>query len=594
MKDSENEWGNRSFNVYVQLAPNTTMETVNAGLAKFFVNNAPKGYADAIEKYKAFVQLIPMSKWHLYSEFVNGKPAAGRITFVWLFGIVGFFVLLLACINFINLSTARSEKRAKEVGVRKAIGSGKRQLIFQFLSESFLVVILAFILSAMLLLLSINWFNELADKKIILPFANPVFWLIITTFVVLTGFMAGLYPAIYLSSFQPVKVLKGTIRLGRFAALPRKVLVVVQFSVSVILIIGTVIVYQQIQHARNRPIGYNREGLVTLPMNDPGYKGKYDVLKDELLKTGMVSEMALSNSPITAVYNNSGGFTWQGRDPQKDNDFAICNVTHDFGKTVGWQFTSGRDFSKNFGTDSAAVILNETAVKYMGLKDPINQTIKLDNSPVSFKVIGVIRDMVMESPYEPVKQTIFFLDYNYSAASQVNMKIKPTVSAGDAVPKIAAVFKKLVPSAAFEYKFVDDEYDKKFSQELRIGQLSGVFAALAIFISCLGLFGLASFVAEQRTREIGIRKVVGASVFNLWKLLSKDFVLLVVISCAIAIPVAYYYMQQWLVKYQYRTEINWWIFAAAIGGALVITLLTVSFQAIKAALANPVKSLRTE
>jgi len=595
IKENENEWDNRSFNIYVQVESNTTLEAANTGLKDFFSGNVPKDYLKEIEKYKPFIELNPMSKWHLYSEFKNGKPATGRITFVWLFGIVGVFVLLLACINFINLSTARSEKRAKEVGIRKAIGSGKGRLILQFLSESFLVVIFAFVLSLGLLQVSLNWFNELADKNISLPFNNPVFWMAISGFIVLTAFMAGLYPAFYISSFQPVKVLKGTIRVGRFAALPRKVLVVVQFAVSVVLIIGTVIVYQQIQHARNRPIGYNREGLVSIPMNDPNYYGKHDVLKTELLNTGVVTHVALSSSPLTEVWNNSGGFIWKGRDPEKDNDFAVCNVSHDFGTTVGWQFTDGRDFSTDFATDSAGAIVNETAVRYMGLKNPIGELIKMENSERSWRIIGVIKDMVMQSPYQPVKQTFFFLDFrDYSASSQINIRINPTISAGTALPKIEAVFKKIVPSASFNYKFVDEEFARKFSQEQRIGKLSGFFAILAIFISCLGLFGLASFVAEQRTKEIGIRKVVGASVFNLWKLLSKDFVILVVISCVIAIPVAWYYMHGWLQKYQYRTDISWYVFAAAIGGALFITLLTVSFQAIKAAWANPVKSLRTE
>lgn len=597
IKENENNWDNRSFNIYVQIQPNTTIEAVNAGIKNFYYKNLPKDFLKEVDKYKPFAQVIPMKTWHLYSEFKDGKPATGRITFVWLFGIIGIFVLLLACINFMNLSTARSEKRAKEVGIRKTLGSIKRQLVGQFLSESFLVVLLAFAFSILFVLLSLSWFNQLADKDMSLPFLNPVFWTIITAFIIFTGLIAGLYPAFYLSSFKPVKVLKGVLKSGRFASLPRKVLVVVQFTVSVALIVGTIIVYQQIQFARNRPVGYNREGLITVMMNDPNYQGKHDVIKAELLNTGVVEDMALSSNPVTEVYNNSGGFNWPGHDPQKDNDFAICNVTHDFGKTVGWQFISGRDFSKDFGTDSAGVILNETAAKYMGLKNPVGEQLVNDDGhgpTQSWRIIGVIKDMVMQSPYEPVKQTLFFLDYNYSASSQMTFRLKPTVVAGAALPKIEAVFKKIVPSASFDYKFVDQEFARKFSQEERIGKLSGIFAILAIFISCLGLFGLASFVAEQRTKEIGIRKVVGASVFSLWKLLSKDFVALVFISCLIAIPVAYYYMQGWLKNYQYRTTVTWSVFAIAIGLALLITLLTVSFQAIKAAIANPVKSLRTE
>ena len=594
IKKCENEWGNSSFNIYVQIEPNTTINAVNAGIKDFYHKNLPKELDKDVAKYKPELFLYPMSQWHLYSEFKDGKPAGGRITFVWLFGIVGIFVLLLACINFMNLSTARSEKRGKEVGIRKAIGSIKGQLILQFLSESFLVVLLAFVLSIGLVLLSLSWFNELSDKDLSLPFSKPFFWLLNVAFITLTGFLAGLYPAFYLSSFQPVKVLKGTFRLGRFASIPRKVLVVVQFTVSVVLIIGTIIVYQQIQYARNRPVGYNREGLITVPMNDPNYKGKHDVIKNDLLNTGMVAGMALSSSPLTSVWNNVGGFEWTGKDPELASDFAVTFVSHDFGKMVGWKFLAGRDFSKAFATDSSGIVINETAAKYMGLKNPIGDFVKFNDGKASKQIIGIIKDMVMDSPYEPVKRGFFFLDGKYDEASQIDIKIKPTVSANEALPKIEAVFKKIVPSASFNYKFVDEEYAKKFSQEQRIGKLATFFAILAVFISCLGLFGLASFVAEQRTKEIGIRKVLGATVANLWQLLSKDFVVLVIISCLVAAPIAYYFMNNWLKKYEYRTEISYWIFVVAGVGALLITLLTVSYQAIKAALMNPVKSLKTE
>jgi putative ABC transport system permease protein len=595
IKDRENSWDSDSFLIYVQVESNTTIEAVNSSVRDFFFTYAPfKPYVADMKKFNPFITLSPMSKWHLYSEFKDGKPAGGRITFVWLFTIVGAFVLLLACINFVNLSTARSERRAREVGVRKAIGSSRGKLIQQFLSESFMIVGLAFLFSVVLLSLSLDWFNQLADKEITLPFDNISFWATIAIFILITGFMAGLYPAFYLSSFQPVKVLKGIVRLGRHAALPRKVLVVVQFSVSVILIIGTIVVYQQIQHARTRPIGYNRHGLLSVPMNDPTYKGKHEVLKTALLNTGVVSEMALSSSPVTDVWNNGGGFSWKGSDPQEDNNFALCNVTHDFGKTVGWEFIDGRDFSKDFASDSAGIILNETAVKYMGLKNPVGEMVTVSDSRKSWKILGVIKDMIMKSPYDPVKQTIFFLDPKDSASSRINIRIKPTINAGGALPKIEAVFKRIVPSASFDYRFVDEEYALKFRQEERIGQLSGVFAILAIFISCLGLFGLASFVAEQRTKEIGIRKVVGASLFALWKLLSKEFFILVFVSCFIAMPIAYYFMDNWLLRYQYRTEISMDVFAVAVLGALALTLITVSYHAVKAATMNPIKCLRAE
>jgi ABC-type lipoprotein release transport system permease subunit len=538
-----------------------------------------------------------MSTWHLYSEFKDGKPAGGRITFVWLFGIVGIFVLLLACINFINLSTARSEKRAREVGVRKSIGSSRIQLMAQFFSESFLMVALAFAFSLVFLTLFQPSFNLLADKDIALPFGNPAFWLSALAFIFCTGFVAGIYPAFYLSSFQPVEVLKGVLRSGHYAASPRKILVVVQFTVSVVLIIGTIVVFQQVQFARSRPVGYDRENLITVPMNDPGYKGKLDVLRTELVNTGVVSEAAASLSPPTAVWNTTGGYSWPGKDPNVDASFAICNVTYDFGKTVGWQFVAGRDFSREIPSDSSeAIIINEAAVRYMGLEDPVGKVItdvdEFGTPKWSKVIIGVVKDIVMESPYEPVRQTLYFFDIE--ELFTLNIRIDPAVSASTALPEIKSALNKVVPSALFDYKFVDEEYARKFSQEQRIGKLSGVFAVLAIFISCIGLLGLASFVAEQRTKEIGIRKVMGASVSSLWKMLSKDFVVLVIISCVIAIPIAYYFMSGWLEKYEYRTEISAWIFVVTSFAALLITLLTVSYQAVKAALMNPVKSLRSE
>lgn len=594
IKQNENNWDNRTFNIYVQLQPGISFETANAAINNFYYKNVPGDFLKQISKYKPFAQVVPMRTWHLYSEFKDGQPAAGRITFVWLFAIVGFFVLLLACINFINLSTARSEKRAKEVGIRKAIGSLKWQLVKQFLSESFLVVLLAFILSFVLVLLLLSWFNGLADKEMVLPLSSPVFWIIITIFVTVTAFIAGLYPAFYLASFQPVKVLKGTMRLGRFASIPRKILVVVQFTVSVILIIGTIIVYQQIQHARNRPVGYNRDGVVFVPMADPAYKDKQEVLKAELLNTGMISDMATSSSPFTDVYNNEGGFTWTGKDPAAESDFAITRVSYDFGKLAGWQFIAGRDFSRSFATDSSSIIINETAAKYIGLKNPVGEFIKSEDGKDTWQIAGVIKDMLMQSPYEPVKAGFFFLDQHYTDARFINIKIKPTVSASEALPKIEAVFKLLVPSAPFDYKFVDQEYAKKFGQEQRIGKLSTFFAILAIFISCLGLFGLAAFTAEQRTKEIGVRKVLGATIANIWTLLSTEFILLVIISFLIATPIAWYVMHTWLLQYKYKIDIPLWVFIVTGLMALLITIATVSFQAIKAAIANPVKSLKAD
>ena len=597
IRKTEDSWGNSydnsSFAIFVQLQPSVSMKTANAAIKDFFYNSVPKEAATEMIKYKEKALLYPMKDWHLYSEFKNGLPNGGRITFVWLFGTVGIFVLLLACINFMNLSTARSEKRAKEVGIRKSIGSLKVQLIYQFLSESFLVVVLAFIVSLALVAVTLPWFNQLSGKTISITFYNPFFWLFNLAFITITTLLAGAYPAFYLSSFQPVKVLKGAFSLGRFAAIPRKVLVVVQFTVSVILIIGTIIVYRQIIFAQDRPVGYNRDGLITVAKLDPAYEGKLDVIKNQLLNTGVVEQTVFSLSPLTQIWNNSSDFDWVGKQPREYN-FAVDYISYGFGSTVGWQFIAGRDFSKDFPTDTNKVIINETAAKDLGFKDPIGQNIKYGGATQSKQILGVIKDMVVESPYEPVKREIYFLDAKYNAALHVDIKIKPTVSANKALPKIEAVFRSIVPSAPFDYKFVDEEYGKKFSQEQLVGKLAAFFTVLAILISCLGLFGLASFVAEQRTKEIGVRKVIGASIFNIWNLLSKEFIWLVIISLLIASPIAYYFMYEWIQKYTYHTTISWWIFMAAGAGALLITLLTVSFQAIKAATANPVKSLRTE
>jgi putative ABC transport system permease protein len=580
-------WSDNSFFLYVQVADKADMASVSQRIRDVKVRNVSKEDA----KYNSLISLQPMSRWHLYSEFKNGVDTGGKIEYVWMFGIIGVFVLLLACINFMNLSTARSEKRAKEVGIRKAIGSLRRQLIVQFFSESILVACFAFVLSLALVSVLLPFFNTVADKKMSFLWGNWMFWAAGIGFVFFTGLMAGSYPALYLSSFRPVKVLKGVFRAGSLAAIPRKVLVVLQFTVSVILIIGTIVVFRQIQYARTRPVGYSRNGLVSVAMATGDLFHHIEAVRHDLLKSGMVSGVAVSNSPTTGVNFNSGGLEWTGKDPGLADDFAAIRVTTQYGKTVGWQFTQGRDFSTHFVTDSSAMILNETAVQYMGFANPIGEIIRWNGN--SFHVIGVIRNMVMESPYEPVKQTIFCIG-NHFSDDYLNVRINPDVSALQALAEIESVCKQYSPSSPFVYKFADEEYARKFSDELRIGKLAGFFAILAVFISCLGLFGMATFMAEQRIKEIGVRKVLGASVFNLWRLLSKEFVMLVVISLLIAVPIAYYFMGKWLLHYPYHSDMAWWEFAAASGGALLITLLTVSYQSIKAALMNPVKSLRSE
>jgi hypothetical protein len=452
-------------------------------------------------------------------------------------------------------------------------------------------------LACFLINISLPWFNNLAGKEMNVPWRDPYFWLISIAFIFLTGLLAGIYPALYLSSFRPVKVLKGAFRTGHLATIQRKALVVLQFTVSIALIICTIVVFRQLQFAKNRPVGYTREGLITIEMKSDDFQGKYDLFRTEFLKTGVITELSESMGKVTQVVSGNNGFDWKGRDPNKEESFGTLAVTHEHGKTVGWQFVAGRDFSRTYAGDSMGVVINEAAVRYMELKNPVDETITWkwrDNPPQPYRILGVIRDMVMESPYEPVEPTMFFVKALNGWVDWINLRIKPGLAIKDAIPKIESVFKKLVPKVPFDYKFIDQDYAQKFAAEERISKLAGFFAALAIFISCLGLFGLATFMAEQRTKEIGVRKVLGATIFNLWGLLSKEFVILVLVSFLISVPVSYYFMHNWLENYQYRADLSWWIFAAAGTGALVITLLTVSIQAVKAAIANPVKSLRSE
>ncbi len=587
---SKTQWSNNSFQGFAQISDNSDFASVNKNIKHAKLNRV----SDGEKKFNSEIFLHPMDDWHLKNVWKNGMQIEGQGKYVKMFSIIGVFVLLLACINFMNLNTARSEKRAKEVGIRKTVGSARYQIVWQFLCESVLVALMAFCFAIFLVLVSLPGFNEVAKKQIEIPLASLSFWTTCLLFTIATGLVAGSYPAFFLSSFEPVKVLKGTYKMGKLASLPRKVLVVGQFTVSVALMIGTIIVYQQIQYSKNRPVGYDRNGLVMMEMKTTDFYGKFDVLRSELKKRGAIVEMAESSSPITDVWSNSSGFDWEGKDPNLDTDFASFWVTHEFGKTVNFEMAEGRDFSRGFATDSSAVLLNEAAVKFMNIKDPVGKTITWSQGRAGqpLTIIGVVKNMVATSPFTPVKQAVYLL--GYENVNWINFRLNPNKSTKESLEIIQEVFKNVIPGAPFEYLFADQEYAEKFAQEERVGKLSAIFATLAIFISCLGLFGLASFVAEQRTKEIGIRKIVGASIFSLWKLLSGDFLGLVSISCVIAAPLAYYYLNTWLQGYSYRINMEWWVFVVSALGALCITILTVSFHAIKAARANPVKSLRTE
>ncbi len=583
-------WEQDGFQTYVQLADNADMNKVSYKIRNLKLNKVDQTGA----KSHPQVFLLPMSKFHLYSDFDNGVIVGRSAQFVWMYGIIGVFVLLLACINFMNLATARSEKRAREVGIRKAIGSLRNQLVIQFLSESLLVVSFSFLLSLICTVLMLPFFNEVADKKMLIPWANPFFWLMGIGFTLFTGLLAGSYPAFYLSSFKPVKVLKGTFRATRYASIPRKVLVVMQFTVSITLIIGVAVVYRQIQLGKDRPVGYKREGLMTVMTPTDEIHDHIEAVREELKRSGAVTEIAETVNPVTMLGFASNGLQWNNRPIDQNFWIGKAYITPEYGKTIGWQIIDGRDLSREFRSDSSAMILNESMVKYMGLKKPVGTVIKetLFGKTTSYTVVGVVKDMLQQSPYRKVKETVYISDNEKTY--HVSIRLNPQISTRTALGQIEKVFKQFAPGSPFEYKFIDSEYARKFGEEERVSKLASLFAILAIFISCLGLFGMASFVAEQRTKEIGVRKVLGASVFNLWQLLSKDFVVLVIISLLISSPIAYYFMHKWLQNYQLQTKISWWIFALAGIGAMIITLLTVSYQAIKAAIANPVISLRSE
>jgi putative ABC transport system permease protein len=595
VKANENNWENTACRIFVHTADGVTVEQASAAIADLYLKDTPEQVAQYSKKYKTTAWLHPMKDWYLYSDFVNGNPAGGRITFVWLFAIVGMFVLLLACINFINLSTARSEKRAKEVGIRKAVGSLRSQLINQFLSESVLSVSLAMIIAVLLVTLSLGTFNSFADKNISLPLTNIYFWIACIVCLLLTSCLAGLYPAFYLSSFQPVKVLKGTLRVGRYAALPRKILVVIQVTVSVVLIIGTIVVYQQIQYGQNRPVGYENEGLIRIPMNDTDLDNSKWVMRNELMASGVAGSVGFSSSPVTAIYDNWGGFTWKGKNPEAESNFTVTWVNEEYGKTIRWKVLQGRDFSTEYRTDENAVIINKSAAEYMGLQNPLGEFVTLRDGNQQRQIIGVVDDVIAVSPYEQVSPAFYWLaKKNPEYLEQMLVKLDPGISVADALTKIESIQRKLSPSSPFAYSFVDEEYGRKFTAEQRVGKLALFSTVLAMLISCLGLFGLSSFMAERKTKEIGIRKVVGASVFSIWRLLSKEFVIVVVVSCLIAMPVAYYFLHQWLANYYYHTDLNPLVFVYAAVGALAITLCTVSYQTIKASVTNPVRSLRNE
>jgi putative ABC transport system permease protein len=586
IKDGRTKWTYNSFSAYVALEPAVTYAQIAPKIRNIVNKRSPE-----MRSLKPVVIMHPLKDWHLYNDFKNGKAVGGFVEYVRLFSIIGMLVLAIACINFMNLSTARSEKRAREVGVRKAIGSARMDLIFQFLMESILITFISFVLSLLLVMLALPAFNTLTGAAVNIPYGNAWFWGIMMVFVLFTGLTAGSRPAFYLSAFNPVKVLKGSIQMGRWASIPRKVLVVVQFTCSIALIISTVIVYQQIQYVKNRPTGYSADRLMMTDMNDD-LSHQYEALKNDMLSSGLVESVASSTSPATQVYSHFSLEKWPGKNAGDEQvNIGAIWVSDDYFKTLDITFAAGHNFTGDWKSDTLNVIVNEAMVGRIGLKDPVNQLITTNFNGNPLRIIGVVKDALMDSPYSPVEPAVF--GHN-PFGSVVTYRLAKNLNTHTAIDKIGKIFEKYSPAYPYEYKFVNDEYAHKFNLEVLVGKLAGVFAGLAIFISCLGLFGLAAYVAEQRTKEIGIRKVLGASIAQVWLLLSRDFIVLVTISCVIASPLAFYYLHNWLQNYTYRVSIGVGVFIASGLAAVIITLCTISFQAVKAALANPVKSLRSE
>ncbi|MCC6287435.1 MAG: ABC transporter permease [Chitinophagaceae bacterium] len=579
--DGLSSFGNNNRQIFVKLRQGVPYAQVAPKIRN--IEHTEEGNTNAMNSY---VTLQPMQRWHLYSNYINGKDTAGFLAYVKIFSIIGLLVLIIACINFINLATARSEKRAKEVAVRKAIGSQKRDLIIQFLVEAFLLTAIAFVFAIIITWISLPAFNTLTASKIAMPADNMYFWAILTGCLLLTALLAGSRPAFYLSSFNPVTVLKGTMQAGK-SSLSRKILVVIQFSCSIALIISTVIIYQQIQYAKTRPTGFNLNRLMATSMDNDLDKN-FIALKNEILQKGIVSAVTTATSPATDVWWHSDVEQWPGKNPGETIEMGTIIVSEDYFKTVGMNMSEGRNFSNAY--DTTSVIFNETAIKRMRLKNPVGQKIIWQEH--SLTIAGVVQDALMVSPFSAADPTMFLS----LAGPQANLiyRLAPGIQTQDAITQLTSVFNKYDPTYPYSYSFSDEQYAQKFNLEILIGKLAGLFAALAIFISCLGLFGLAAYIAEQRTKEIGIRKVLGASVQQVWLLLSKDFIVLVLISCLIAAPVSFYFLHNWLQNYDYRINIGAGVFVAGGLMSLFITILTVSFQAIKAAMANPVKSLRTE
>jgi len=584
---TDSSWEKNSVRNYVMLKPHTDLAAFNAKSRNIYTEHHVTWFAENF--------LYPVSQLRLYSDFSNGKPTGGRIERVRIFIVIAVFILLIACINFMNMSTARSEKRAKEVGIRKVSGALRGSLIGQFLGESVLLAAFAGIIALLLVEISLPFFNQLVTKQLAIGFSNVYFWLAFIGFVLFTGLMAGSYPAFFLSSFRPVSVLKGSFKQANALVTPRKVLVVLQFSFAIILVVCTIVIGQQVRYARDREVGYDRQDMIYTFLSGDIPKN-YTSIKNDLLSQRIATGVTKSSGPLTETYS-TGGADWPGKDANDKTEFNLLYCDGGLVRTAGLRLVAGRDINLDqYPNDSTAIILNEGAAKAMGFKDnAIGQVIDRGAWGVAegWHIVGVIRDFIMESPFEKVKPMII-MGPRANWFNLMHIKLNPAHSTAQGLAGVERVMKQYNPLYPFDAHFIDQQYAKKFEDEQASGTLTALFAGLTVFISCLGLFGLAAYMAENRIKEIGVRKVLGASAASIAGLLSRDFVKLVLIAMLVASPVAWWVMSRWLAGYAYHIGLSVWIFVMAGAGAVLIALATVSFQAIRAAVANPVRSLRSE
>jgi putative ABC transport system permease protein len=579
------QWGNNGIQTFLQLKDGVDPKQVDKKIHNFI----SKKDTSAIAK----PMLLAMKDWRLRNNFEEGKQTGGRIEYVRLFSIIGFLIIIIACINFMNLATARSEKRAREVGVRKVMGAGRGALIRQFFGESIMMSFAAMLIAALIVLLALPSFNTLVQKKLVFDFTQPAVWAGLPLLALVCGVLAGSYPSLYLSSFNPATVFKG-LGVGKNSATVyiRKGLVITQFVISIILIISTIIIYRQIEHVKDRQLGYNKDNIVYIPLKAK-MNSHFPAIYQDLLSTGVVENAALSNSRILELGSSSGDFSWQGKTPNSQLLVSMEWSSPQYISTMGMKLLAGRDFYPDISTDTSSIIINETLAKILGNKDHVGEIITRDNGKgKEYKIIGIVKNFIYNDMYKDPDPMIIFCDT--TNVNQMLVRLKGGQDVSKQLAKVETVIKSNNPGYPFESSFMDEEFNNIFKSEMLVGKLSRLFALLTILISCLGLFGLAAYTAERRTKEIGIRKVLGATVANMITLLSKDFLRLVAIASIVAFPLSWWIMNKWLQDFAYRINISWWVFVIAGGLAVVIALFTVSFQAVKAAIANPVNSLRTE